>query len=195
MRRSLSLAAAVAVLTGALAFPSAVSATSGNGYSGWMISAATINFDPGYWAPGVHTYSIHYFATECDCDWIMGPYTFTVTKDAPLYPGNVLLPWQDTWGGAIWASGWLEVPGNTINVAQGTFFWGAWTADMTGASGPPDTVPEAKAFLAGASISWSWDGGDWIVGHQGPITNECANMVDCTSPSSAFFHRTWGQKF
>jgi hypothetical protein len=192
MRRFFSLATAVAILVGALAFPGAVTASSGSGPgTGTMLSVSILQFGPGYWGVGDHTYSIQYYSTWCTCaNETDGPFTFTVDPLAPLYAGNVFLPNQspDLWGYGIYSEAG-PVPSNTINRAQGTFFWAGWTFDMTGASGPPDTIAGIKTFLAESSISYRFDGGPWVLAPQSPITNISA--YGFVKKGGGFFHRTW----
>ena len=88
--------------------------------------------------------------------------------------------------------GVVPVPEQVINPAQDTVFWSAWALDMTGAwGGPPQTMQQARADLATLTIEFSWDGGDWVLARQGPITSACVNGF-WPGQGMALFHRTFG---
>lgn len=186
MRRALCLASSLA-LVATLALAPAAGAYSIRGEcEGIMLSQGTLELPPGYWEEGTHTYSLKFTQVGYPDD-VWGPFEFTVSRDAPLYPGQVWLAYF------VRMAGDVEVPDQAINPAQDSVFWSAWVFDMTGEIfGPPaTTMQEAKAALAAATISFSWDGGDWMVARQGPITSACANGF-WTGQGSALFHRTFG---
>ena len=141
---------------------------------GYFISQATVELPAGYWAEGVHHNTMRFLGWDVDETW--GPFEFTVSDSAPLYPGQVMV------AAGLIGAGWEQIPDQTINPAQDTFLWAGW------AFGPGDypSMAAANKALDDAGILFAWDGGDEVRAHQGPYASFCA-----TGPVS-MFHRSFG---
>jgi hypothetical protein len=187
VKRVFSVVAALALL-GALA-TSAIGANAPanpQACAGWLNADAAINFPVGTWKDGeTHTLSTMFtypdgtFETE-------GPLTFTVSNSASLYPGYVQLHW---WG--LVTVGYEPLtPENVINPAQRTVFRSGYSF------GPTEYAKRSEllTLLAGAPISVSIDGGDWVVAPYGPLTSACASpggytIANDKSHTTGEFHR------
>jgi len=181
VKRLVPLLAVVALL-GAFIVPEPAAA-GGNGefhrcqgVQGYFISQATLELSPGYWDEGVHHNSIHFVDPSSDFDDLWGPWEWTVSDSAPLYPGQVIV------AAGLFTEGWTRIPDQTINPAQDTVLWAGW------AFGPGDypSMPAAHEDIDDASILFTWDGGDEILARQGPYTSMCANLW------LSNFHRSFG---
>ena len=172
---------AVAILLGAFVLPGPAAAGDNGqlhrcqGVAGYYMSQATIELAPGYWEVGAHSNSIHFLGWGgTDVTW--GPFEFTVSEAAPLYPGQVLV------AAGLFTIGWEPVPDQTINPAQDTVLWAGW------AIGPGDypTMAAATEELKQSAILFAWDDGDEVIARQGPYGSACASIW------LSSFHRTFG---
>lgn len=154
---------AVAMLVGAFVAPGPAAAENRSPCQGYFISQATLELPPGYWSEGVHHNSIRFLGWGDDVTW--GPWEFTVSDSAPLYPGQVIV------AAGLIGDVWAPIPGQTINPAQDTVLWAGW------AFGPGDypSMPAAYEDLDSSAILFTWDGGEEVLAHQGPYTSVCAN--------------------
>ncbi len=191
MRPVFSLAAAVALIAGFI-LPGAVAASSSPCGATTMINQWTIQFPSGFWSSGVHTYSIRIVDTYPgdEFDFTDGPWSFTVSDEAPLYPGNVQVA---SLGGYVVSLPQLTlVLDYTINPAQSTLYQSMMFWDMTAT-----TVANAKAEVADTAAYFQYDGGPWITAHAWPLTGYCATLTPANQGGAftGYFHRSWGRKF
>ena len=123
----------------------------------------TLEFPPGYWTTGMHTYTIIWEIPGVSYDVYNNE--FYVDQEAPLYPYNVRM-------------GLYGLSMNPFNPAQGTFM------QIT------EWVASSLAFLleydqANSIVSFSWDGGDPVEIQPSPMTNFCGW-------DNAYLVRTYG---
>ena len=178
--KRVSVLLAAAMVVGAFVVPgSAAAGDNGQlhrcqGAQGYFMSQATIDLPPGYWDEGEHVNSIHFLGWGVDETW--GPWEWTVSNTAPLYPGQVVV------AAGLFTVGFTPIPEQTINPAQDTVLWAGW------AIGPGDypTMAAANDELEDAAVLFSWDGGDERVAHQGPYASFCAGLW------LSNFHRSFG---
>ena len=155
-----------------------------------MLAQYTIEFPAGFWSPGAHTFSIRLVDTYPgdEIDMTFGPYPFTVSETAPLYPGHVGMFIDAP---LMSLPGFTPVPDNTINPAQGTLYQSMVGWDMT-----QYTVAAAKAEIADTTAYFQPDGGAWITAYAWPLTSWCATLTPANQGGTftAWFHRSWGPK-
>ena len=132
----------------------------------WLFSHS-LEFPPGFWEPGAHSYDFHLRADGVDYTFHV---EFEVTDDAPLYKGQVQL----RFGGLSTPEGGVT----EINPAQDTVMQLTWLAGTDRQA--------AKAFRETSNLEISWDGGDWVDVPAGPLTKASAFF----NPGK--FKRSWG---
>ena len=164
MKRALSLVAAAMLLV-AVAAPAAQAASKAEGSPGWMGFVSSVDYPAGTFNDGqTYTYWSRVVDPTCGCDELMGPpVTFTVSKDAPLYPGYVQLRF---WG--FVAIGDLPDP-MVINPAQPTRFEVVWywtPADYTHLSDIKAVWDTQETLVSFAGLD-----GPWTLATDGPVQN------------------------
>lgn len=114
----------------------------------------------GTWAEGTHTYSFEFTWTEPSPGFaVSAPGEFTVSADAPIYDGYVLL--RSFYELAYVPPGcqWVDV----IHPDQPTRFQIGWRTD------DPMTPPEALAHLRSMSVTAVWGDGSSVALDQASI--------------------------
>jgi hypothetical protein len=116
----------------------------------------TLEIDSGFWSAGDHYYEFMIAYSD-------GSTTYTyldmpVNPDADLYKGQVYLRY--------WALLYQDMMLPAVHPDQDTVFQISWPTFESSA--------EAKAFAQTVEVYVSWDGGEWIIVPQGPVTSNCA---------------------
>lgn len=124
---------------------------------GLFVHSHTVDFEPGDWTPGFHTYDIR--TTLPDGTVSTFSVTFEVTSAAPLHQGVVELRFY----GLVSIDG----PVTEIHPEQDTVMELSWLyeEDMT--------PPERLAFRDGLVVEFQWDGGGFFTVPAGPIVSYC----------------------
>ncbi len=130
--------------------------------NGELTYSYTLEFPPGYWSLGEHTYTIYLLETDEEFT-----NTFTVDASAPLVDGQVRLGFAGL------------SPIAVINPAQDTFmqYTLLW---------PTVYRPLLDYYHDNDTVTFSWDGSEPLRILAGPITNAC------TVYNPAFLKRTYG---
>lgn len=131
----------------------------------WTFSSS-LEFAPGYWQPGWHTYEFAWSTFEGSDQRQM---TFLATADAPLVKGQVQL--------RFWALVTADGPVTEINPAQDTVMQLSYVS--------MEDRLYAKNLRASLVLRVRWDGGEWVTVPAGPITKQCAYN------NPGLFRRSW----
>lgn len=165
----------VALIVFSLGRPQAVAAA--NDCTHFWANADTIEFKPGFWTVGTHTYQ--YKIIDPSGTFLFPLNQFQVDNNALLLDGQVLLRLVGLRSsqGAV----------TTINPAQDTA--GLVLNIYTDDSDNPLSRKDAEAAAAQTIVQISWDGGPWITLNAGPLKSSCALM------NGGFFERSWGRSY
>jgi hypothetical protein len=146
MRRFKTLASILIVLLLLLLLSSSISAA---GPDAPWLTYFYYDFPPGTWAEGSHTYQFEFTWTQpTPGSHLTQQGEFTVSADAPLYPGRVLL--RSFYELAFAAPDCARI--DTVNPDQPTRFHIGWLTDE------PMTASEARAHFESMSVTAVADG-------------------------------------
>jgi hypothetical protein len=128
----------------------------------------TLEFEPGYWTPGSHSYEMKITTGPFSPDEYYNE--FEATVDVSPIKGQVQLR----------PLGLTSIDGDItkIHPSQDTVMQATWGAIQ-------QSRKEMVEIRSQTIMQFRWDGGDWVTVYPGPVTSYCASDI-------GNFMRSWG---